>query len=91
MSPKKKATSKPSAKKSTPVPFKEIKTWMDCLNQKIRVFHPALGQGPEPVGYHKAKVLGLDLTAGSVLVQIATPEIKGRYLLPLDTLVAKVK
>lgn len=72
------------------VKFREVKDWTDCKDQKVMLWHPALGMGPEG-GYHKAKVLSVNLTTGSILVAIATDKIKGRYLLPLDSAAARVK
>lgn len=73
------------------VKFREVKDWTDCKDQKVMLWHPALGTGPEPNGYHKAKVLSVNLTTGSILVAIATDKIKGRYLLPIDAAAARVK
>ena len=93
------AKKKPTATKKDPAapqqgqvaPFREVRNWSDCKDQKLLIHHPALGDGPEPNGYHKAKVLNVDLTAGSVLVFVATKALKGRYLLPIDSAAAKVK
>jgi hypothetical protein len=105
--PAKKAPAKASAKKTTakkkpaapakpaaadPKPpeaattFKEVRGWADCKGRVIQVWHPALGEE-----FHKAKVLHANVAEGTVLVSIATKEQKGRYLLPLDSTVARVK
>lgn len=71
--------------------FKEIRTWQDCKGQKVRVWHPALGSN-----FRVAKVLNVDLTAGSVLVLVRDKDKGGKpatfkFLLPLDSTVAQVK
>ncbi|NIT79739.1 MAG: hypothetical protein GWN58_33825 [Anaerolineae bacterium] len=95
---KKTATKKPTAKKKpvakpeeTPPPeptttFKEVRGWADCKGKVVQLHHPALGEE-----FHKAKVLHANVAEGTVLVSIATKTQKGRYLLPLDSTVAKVK
>lgn len=98
---KKKASAKKTPAKKPPVKteekapetattFKEVRGWADCKGKVIQIWHPALGVGPEN-GYHKAKVLHANVAEGTVLVQLATKEMKGRYLLPLDSTAAKVK
>jgi hypothetical protein len=91
-----KATPAPEAPADAPAPkaavkFREMKDWPDCKDQKILVWHPALGMGPELNGYHKAKVLSVNINTGSLLVAIATDKIKGRYLLPLDSAAGRVR
>jgi hypothetical protein len=81
------AAKKPAAPAEPAKVFKEIKSWSDCKGQVIRVKHPLLGEKP----WHKAKVLHVNTSEGTALVAVATDGIKGRYLLPLDSTVARVK
>jgi len=92
--PKKKKASDaaPKAPAPAPAPFKAVKSWPDCLGRKVLIWHPALGLGPEANGYHKAKVINVDLNLGSVLVAVALgKEKRGHYLLPIDSAAARVK
>lgn len=81
---------KPPEAVSDPVPattFKEVRSWSDCNGRVIKVYHPSLG-----TGYHKAKVLSVNIAEGTVLVSIALDKAtKGRFLLPLDATAAQVK
>lgn len=85
--PAKRTKKAPAKKADSPAPvFREIKTWRDCVGQKVKIWHPALG-----VEFHLSKVLHVDATQGTVLVLVRTPSLRGRYLLPLDRTVGWVK
>jgi hypothetical protein len=89
--PKETPAEAPTKEPTLAVKFQEVKDWPDCKGQQIRLWHPALGMGPEANGYHKAKVLSVNLATGTILVAIATDKMKGRYLLPIDSAAARVK
>jgi len=79
--PKKPAAPRPSTT------FKEIKGWADCQRKVVKVWHRALGEKQ----FHKAKVLAVNIAEGTLLVSVATEGHKGRFLLPIDSVVGKVK
>jgi len=71
--------------------FRQVTGWPDMVGHKLLLWSPVLGLGPEkPGGYHRAKVLHLDLGLGTLVAQVYTPEIKGRYLIPLDSAAGQV-
>lgn len=96
---KKAASKKPTAKKKpvakaktekAPEPattFKDIRGWADCKGKVIGIRHAALGEKQ----FHKAKVLHVNVAEGTIFVAIATEGRKGRFILPFDSTVAKVK
>jgi hypothetical protein len=73
--------------------FRDVRSWQDCVGRIVLLWHPdlALFHAEGPRGPFRAKVLHVDLVLGTVLVQISTEALKGRYLLPVDHAVVKVR
>ncbi len=86
---KKKPVAKPEEKPpETATTFKDVRGWADCKGKVIRIWHPALSTKSQ---FHKAKVLHVNVAEGTVFVAIATEGRKGRFILPIDSTIAKVK
>lgn len=84
------ASDQTEATKPKPM-FRQVTGWPDMVGHKLLLWSPVLGMGPEkPNGYHRAKLKHVDLGLNTLVVQIYTPEIKGRYLIPLDTAAGRI-